>query len=567
MAGASSPQATPGASEQRQRLRLLVVVRSAVVAPLAAVTLFFNLRAGLPFMGPTQLGLLAVLGLVLGSTVVFAAWPPRGEPRWLWRQQAEVTLDLLLATWLVFVTHGAESPFTFLYALPIIAAALFFPRRGAMLTAGLACVLLGAMFMLQSMGFLPMELEGESSVPPNTGRVVYLLVFHYAVFFAVVWLAAQLGEQLQRTGRELRMTAQDLQALASLNRDIVSSLRSGLMAMDQDGLVRLLNPVAEEILGARAADSLGKPGTELLPPLRGLLAGGPAQPGRAEAAVLQRVQVQHQRLPGPREVPVGLTLSALSRADGSAAGTLVHMQDLTELRALEAKMKKAERMAALGGMAAVLAHEIRNPLASISGAVQVLQGSSELGGDDRRLMEIILRETGRLDGLLGEFLAFARPKEPRRLACDLKALVEESLTMFARSELGCGLEIAPELAEVRGLVDPDQLRQVLWNLLSNAAQALAATGAGRGRIGVRLQRAPGADGPSAQLEVSDDGPGVPPELRERVLEPFFTTREQGTGLGLAVVNQIVEAHGGQVELGAGPEGGCRVLVRLPGVIP
>ncbi|HOX45768.1 MAG TPA: ATP-binding protein [Myxococcota bacterium] len=567
-ATSSSPPSgrpTQEGSERRQHIRLLVVVRSAVVAPLAAATLFFNLKAGLPFLGATQLSLILVLALVLGATILYAAWAQARAPRWGWHLQIQVVLDLLVSTWLVFLTNGAESPFTFLFALPIIAAALFFPRRGAMLTAGLACLLVGAMFMLQSLGYLPMELEGERVLPPATGRVVFLMVFHFAVFFAVAWLAAQLGEQLQRTGRELRTASEDLQALASLNRDIVQSLRSGLMAMDQAGRVRLLNPVAEEILGARAADSLGRPGVELLPPLARLLEGEPAHAGRGVAAVLQRVQVLHQRLPGPREVPVGLTLSALSRADGSAAGTLVHMQDLTELRALEAKMKKAERLAALGGMAAVLAHEIRNPLASISGSVQMLQRSSLLDGADRKLMEIILRETGRLDGLLGEFLAFARPKEPRRVECELHALVQDSLTMFARSELGGQLELVPELEDVHGLVDPDQIRQVLWNLLSNAAQALG--GEGRGRIRVRLWRTLEAGAARVHLEVRDSGPGIPPELQERVFEPFFSTREKGTGLGLAVVNQIVEAHGGQVELDCPREGGCRVEVRLPGVSP
>jgi two-component system sensor histidine kinase PilS (NtrC family) len=556
---------TVGGRELRLRFRLVVAVRSALLAALAAGTLFFNLRGGYPFLGPTQLGLLGVLALTLASGLLYLAWKPRREPRWSLHIQLEVLSEALLAVGLVYLTGGAESPFSFLFALPIIAAALFFPLRGALVTAGLACVLLGTLLLLVHWGVLPPDLEGRRQASLPTGRVIYLLLLHDAIFLAIAWLASQLGEQLRRTGRALDVTTQDLEALASLNRDIVLSLRSGLVALDPEGRVSLLNPTAGEILGVEAREALGQPGVQLFPPLGQLMERPPAAGSPAgRPALLHRVQVSHQRRPGEPARAIGLTLSPLSRADGRPAGTLVHMQDLTEFRAMEAKVKRAERLAVLGEMAAVIAHEIRNPLASISGSAQMLSRSGRLEPTDQRLMEIIERETTRLDGLLGDFLAFARPKEPVRARVDLAALAQETLAMFGRSELSAGVRLEPRLRPAVGRVDAGQIRQVLWNLLTNAAQALQANGREGGRVRVSVGPGQAATGAWVELEVWDDGPGLPVELQDKALEPFFTTKEKGSGLGLAVVQRICEAHEGRVQFDCPPEGGCRVRVGLPG---
>ncbi len=225
-------------------------------------------------------------------------------------------------------------------------------------------------------------------------------------------------------------------------------------------------------------------------------------------------------------------------------------------------MKKAERMAALGGMAAVIAHEIRNPLASISGSVQMLGSAPGASEGDLRLMDIILRETGRLDSLLTDLLNFARPKEPKIVSTDLKQLVAETVEVFFRRDGGGRPEVTCDLQPVRASVDPDQIRQVLFNLLSNADQAV--DGQGRVFINLRIEDDRQA-GPRALVEVGDDGPGIPAGERERIFEPFYTTKGQGTGLGLATVGRIVEAHGGTIELRCPEEGGSWFAIRVPGV--
>jgi two-component system sensor histidine kinase PilS (NtrC family) len=240
----------------------------------------------------------------------------------------------------------------------------------------------------------------------------------------------------------------------------------------------------------------------------------------------------------------------------------VIFQDLTKLREMEAAVQRAERLADLGRLSAALAHEIRNPLASMTGSIELLHERPGLGGEDRRLMEIVLREASRLDQLVSQFLAFARPAPLVRRRVDLAELLEETLAVFVHDPLAGRLRIDREASPAAVEGDPDQLRQVLWNLLANASQAMA--GEGAPARGERIRVACGADPEGGGwLEVEDDGPGMAPRVRERLFLPFFTTKPSGTGLGLATVHRIVDAHGGAISVESAPGRGARFRVRLP----
>ena len=550
-------------AEQRRRFILLLTVRASVVSALLGSTIFFNIRSGLPGLSPTQLILYSLAGAVFFMTVGYAVWL-RGGPRSLGLHvQIQVVFDVLVSGLLVYITGGLESPFTFFFALPIIQTALFFPRRGALMSAGLCCLLLGGLYVLESQGLLPVDLEGRVRIPTEISKVVYLLAFNFALFLTIGWLAGSLGEQLRRTGQELIHSEKEVEALVALNRDIVLSLRSGLLALDDKQRVSLVNPVAEKILGCKVEEVLGTPISGAFPSLASLVAhpngkNDLANDGAWESDPLARLEAVHLRADGS-EVPIGLTLSPLTRANGSVGGTLVHMQDLTRLKAMEEVMKRGERLAALGGMAAVMAHEIRNPLASISGSVQMLGQAGSCSDAEQRLLDIILRETGRLDGLLTDFLAYARPKDPSLTRVDLLALVHDAVEVFVQRKDEGQPKVELSLEPVTLEADADQLRQVLWNLLTNAEQATL--GAGTIRVGLRRTRQKEQDW--VELDVADDGPGVSEMERDRVFEPFFTTKEKGTGLGLATVAQIVDAHKGTLELTCPAEGGSRFCVRLP----
>jgi len=541
------------AHEQRRRFVLIIYARAAVVTALFGSTLFFSLGSEEEKISITQILLFGVVLLVYVLTAAYLIWLRKPRERLSLHVQSQIVLDVLVATALVYVTGSVESPFTFFYALPVINTAVFYPRRGTFLTAGLSCLCLSALFILESQEILPVGLAGRVGEPPTGGRVAYLLALNYVVFFAIAWLSGYLAEQLRQTGRELQRTENDLEKLEVLNRDIVISMRSGLMAVDLRGAVSLLNPVAEKILGCPVQRVLGRPAAEAFPAVAGLL----EKMSKGDPEVLQRQEVLHRRAGERVAIPVGLTLSALKNPDGKNAGILVHMQDLSDQKQMEALVKRAEKMAALGVMAAGIAHEVRNPLASISGAVQMLSVEENLDAEDRRLMEIVKRETERLNLLISDFLLYARPREPQPRKCSLKALVEETVSVFTRSTDEGDTQVNCELSEVEATVDPDQIRQVLWNLLTNAARAVDGAGA------VRIRLTSPEEG-AVVIEIADEGPGVPEDLRSRIFEPFFTTHDDGSGLGLATVSRIVEAHRGSIELKCPEGGGSRFIVRLPG---
>ena len=237
--------------------------------------------------------------------------------------------------------------------------------------------------------------------------------------------------------------------------------------------------------------------------------------------------------------------------------------DLTEL---EAEVRRSQRLADLGSMAAGLAHEIRNPLASMTGSIELLAGSVSAGEDERRLMGIVQREAGRLNELVTQFLAFAKPAAPRLVPTELGTLLDDTLRVFRNDPQAAGVGIEARLEPVTALVDPDQLRQVIWNLLSNAAHAVAARPREREREGaIRVRCAASPEG--AVVEVEDDGVGMTAEELEQLFIPFFTTRAHGTGLGLATVHRIVEAHGGAVRVASERGKGSRFTVVLPAVRP
>jgi two-component system sensor histidine kinase PilS (NtrC family) len=260
---------------------------------------------------------------------------------------------------------------------------------------------------------------------------------------------------------------------------------------------------------------------------------------------------------------LGFTLSPLRDPSGEPLGSVLTFQDLTDQRRLENALRTRSHLASLGELSAGLAHEVRNPLAALSGAAQMLSQPVDSGSvpavsaEDQKLIEVIRRETKHLDRLVSDFLAFARPPQPTLADGDLSEIVASTVEAFQTSEQLGGRVLKCELAHLTARFDSAQMRQVIWNLLRNAVEATET----QGRVAVQVRE----EGTSVLLEVADDGPGVPVELRDRIFEPFFTTKERGTGLGLALVGRIIGAHSGTIELDATGSKGTRFVIRLPRV--
>jgi two-component system sensor histidine kinase PilS (NtrC family) len=439
---------------------------------------------------------------------------------------AQIALDVALAVAVVATTGLSESVFVFMFVLAIVNGAILLHRPGAVAAVILAIGGYGGVVL---------------ALHPTPDLVRGTLFAHGAAFVATGALASWLTEQLRKTGERLAESESDLAAVTALHESIVQSVTSGLLTLDLRGQVTFLNRAGEQITGLGLGQLLGEPAARWFPAF--------AREGRDEAEYVT---------PGGDRRLLGYTVFDLNGRDGRA-GTAVIFQDLTELRAMEESVERSKRLADLGTVAAGLAHEVRNPLASISGCVELLRGAQGLSAEDQRILGIVLRETARLDGLLTRFLEFSRPAPPQRVRTDLSLLVGETLDVFAADPVAAGLRLERTLEPAPVSCDPDQVRQLAWNLLANAAQAIREAGKG-GTIRVSCGASPGG---GAAVVVADDGPGMSSADLARIFTPFFTTKPTGTGLGLAVVHRIMDAHGGAVSVDSAPGEGARFSIRFP----
>jgi two-component system sensor histidine kinase PilS (NtrC family) len=525
-AGAALVPARAAAGALHRKLVWLTLFRIATITILLGGTAAVNWQFG-PQATPVVAPLYWVVALTYAASLGFAVLLGlrRAEPL---VAVAQIALDVGIATAVVATTGLSDSVFVFMYLLAIVNGAIVLHRGGAVAALALALAAYGALV---------------AALHPSPAAVRGTLFAHGSAFVATAALAGYLAEQLRRTGERLAESESDLAAVTALHESIVQSVTSGLLTLDPRGRITFLNREGERITGLALPQLLGKPAEGWFPPLEGTARG----------------ETWFVNARGERRL-LGYTVFPLRGRDEARAGSAVIFQDLTDLRAMEEAVARANRLAELGQVAAGLAHELRNPLAAVSGCVELLRGAQGLADEDQRVLDIVLRETARLDQLLSRFLEFSRPTPPQKRDADLAVLAAETLDVFTADPAAAGLTIERSLAPSAVSCDADQLRQVLWNLLSNAAQAM--TGAGRGGR-LRVSCEPQPDG-GALLAVEDDGPGIPAEEQPRIFTPFFTTKAKGTGLGLAVVERIVHAHGGAVAVRSAPGAGARFSVRLPG---
>ena len=476
-----------------------------------------------------------------------------------------IAADIAIVTSLVHFSGGADSVLAFLYVVVAVYAALLFERRGALATAAMGIFAYGALLLLgRSLGT---ELPGAASSEP-VAVLVTVWAVHSTAIVLVAALASFLAAELRRTGEALRERTSDLRRLRNLHEHTVESLMSGLLTTDRESRITSFNPEAERITGLSAAAAVGC-SVEMVLPGVAEQALSPADDG-----LHRRVRMAYRNRQGA-ERHLGVASYVLRDADGVSGGRVLIFQDVTEVVEMEAELRRSERLAAVGELSASIAHEIRNPLAAISGSIQMLRNEAgALGGDAAaRLMKIVLRETDRLNLLITDFLRYARPGPLQLEPVVVRDAVSELLEMFAPT-LPDGVEVVAEVEE--GLTvhaDAAQLRQLLWNLMLNAVQAMPDGGELTIRAAVMPEEAPQearsgrrnmgeAKSAWAELSVRDNGTGIPAELVDRIFDPFFTTKPQGSGLGLAMVHRIVEEHGGSLGVESVVGRGTEMRVRL-----
>jgi two-component system sensor histidine kinase PilS (NtrC family) len=511
-------------------------------------------------------GLYGTVAFAFGATVLYGVLLPR-----IRRPQRfaaiNIATDIAVVSALVHFSGGPESVFAFLYLLVATYGALLFDRRGALITAGLGVVSYGAV-LLASRALRP-EALGEGH--PTTVLFTVWAV-HAGAIALVAALSSFLAAELRRTGEALRRSTSELRDLAQLHQRTVESLMSGLLTTDADGRITSFNPEAERITGFPAVSALGRDVEEVLPGVRDTVIGRASSQGpHARTRMRFRGGPDH-------DLHLGAAAYVLRDADGVAGGYVVIFQDVTEVVAMEEDLRRSERLAAVGQLSAAIAHEVRNPLAAISGSIQVLKRAApqgEGGEVSHRLMDIVVRETDRLNRLITDFLLYARPGPPRLESVAVRSCVAELIEMLEASPAP-GVELEVEVPEGLGVrADPSQLRQVLWNLVLNACQAMPQGGPLRIRAAARRDGPPqeppagdrnGQEEPKdawVEISVRDQGGGIPREAMDQLFQPFFTTKPRGTGLGLATVHRIVQEHGGSIRVESEAGRGTTFFVRLP----
>jgi two-component system sensor histidine kinase PilS (NtrC family) len=433
--------------------------------------------------------------------------------------------DLVIIATLIYLTGGPSSPFAFLFLIVVAVGALMFGLRGALVVAGGAFAVYGALVEAMVFGLLRSPGFGQVFPPLGASALAFQIFVTGAGFGVVALLTSYLAHSLTRAEVKLR------------GEQTVSARLFALSA-------------AQRILGADGALD-GKHLANLLPlegvaweDILGGLAGG--APMRVEGTVAGKT------------IPLGCTVTLLADSAGAPVGLVVHFRDLTEARETAKRERLRERMEAVGEMAAGMAHEIRNPLASISGSAQVLGNVPGLGENERRLSHIIVEESRRLSGIIESFLGWARPPDPQRGPCDIARTLEEMLTLFSHSpevtpRHRISTEIVPHPYPV--VADEKLLRQAFFNLARNAIQAMPQGGT------MRIEARP-EDG-AYVIRWCDEGVGMEPQQVQEIYQPFKAFRQGGTGLGLAVVYSIVTDHGGEIHVSSEPGKGSVFTLHIP----
>src|SRR6201997_3948032 len=470
----------------------------------------------------------------------------------LWREHRlqatlQILTDIFLVSLVIHETGGWDSSLNFLYPLVIIVASVLLPRVWAHLVAALAFILYGTVLELNYYSVVPSYCTSH----PGLKTLQSIIFVNLFAFLAVAYLAGLLTAKLRQVGVQLKNTSGALESLQALHENIIHSISSGLITTGLDGRITLVNAAAQRLLERSAADLLGAPVHQLF-----LDALPTAESPQAHGEVRFDAPTKFRKT-------VRVRVAGLTVPERGNQGYVYVLDDLTEIRRLEREVRMQDRLAAVGRLAAAIAHEIRNPLASIAGSVSMLSGVPEMNEDHRRLLDIVTRESQRLNGIITDFLAYSRTKQYHFAKVDLIPLVEDTLTLMEHrmtaEKTGIKIKRSFPIREAWTLADGDKLKQVFWNISENAVRAMK--NGGTLMVGIEGQGTEG-QGDDWQISFSDTGAGMTPQQTEKIFEPFQSNFEGGTGLGLAIVYQIMQAHEGKVFARSKLNHGSSFVVRL-----
>lgn len=536
-------------NELKRRVVYLMIFRLVIITLILCATIVLSLASKDRGINPATMLLLFVLVVIYAMTIIYALFM-RKRPVTKLFGRVQIVADLVTTTALVHLTGGAQSAYTFLFPLAIIGATRLEGRSATIQTFAFATLLFTLVSLLGWLQLLPTPM-GQWVLPYDFSRLVWLryVVLNIVAFSGVAFLAVSLAGEIATTKESLASERAAAADFLAIHEDIVRSLESGLITINGSGQVTTCNQVARDILKRRDT-IVGKQLSRILPGIEKNVEKLDVEHS------LKRSDLKLQVANEPKHL--GISISPLRDKNGEVIGRVVNFQDLTGLKEMEAQVKQAERLATLGSLAAGVAHEIRNPLASISGSVEMLAGDETASADNQRLMSIVIKEIDRLNGLITDLLDYTNPTKKQTVDFDMKQLVEETVSVGSEnSNTKCRINFVSQEGKTVVNGDPNKIKQVVWNLINNAVQASSKTSDGDVDVVVRRETE------RCILEVTDNGPGIPTSDLGRIFEPFFSTKEKGTGLGLATCHSIVTEHDGMIWAESKEGEGATFTVALP----
>ncbi|HBD09842.1 MAG TPA: hypothetical protein DCZ69_16445 [Syntrophobacteraceae bacterium] len=467
----------------------------------------------------------------------------------------QTVFDVFAVSALIYLSGGVDSIYSFLYMPVIMSAAVLLMRKGSIWIASISTLCYGTMLDMQYFGWIkPFNVVSDYVSSGDSGAYFHTILMNICAFYLIAYVSGYLAEELDKSSQRIQQQQQDLNHLEMLNLNIVQSINSGLVTVDLGGSIQHVNRHAQEILGLEQDQIIGWSIEDLFPGLGAeiVLPDESASHSHPPSANGRR-EIRYVRPDGDK-LQLGYAISALQDFSRQCFGWIINFQDLTSVREMETHVQRMERLAFAGKIAAEIAHEIKNPLAAMSGSMQMIQGETSDDPDLARLTAIVSREIERINTLVTDFLWLTKgpPKAERvqplpvcQLILDTISLMKRQQEISSRYRVQTHFELEPVLQ-----MDPHIFQQILWNLFRNALEAMPAGGDLAVRVSAPAHpsekevRAPSI----LRVEIQDNGCGISPDLQEKIFEPFFTTKEKGTGLGLSTVYQLVQSCGGRIEV-------------------
>jgi two-component system sensor histidine kinase PilS (NtrC family) len=543
------------------RLRYLMLLRVAFITFLLGIATFLEIKGEdlLPEISLLSLYLVIITSYILSLFYFFLLNLTKNIKITLYIQ---AICDVLMITGLVYATGGISSVYAVFYTLVIIYSVLFLERRGGLIIASACSICYGLLLDLEYYKILtPLYAIVSQDNPFTAGYVFSRIIIYILSFYLIAFLAIFVVEQEKKTRTLLQEKETAFDQLDLLHRSIIESVDTGILTINLRGQIKSFNRAAEEITGYSFAEVEDKNIVDLFPEYGDLLenihTGGHlnSQQSRVEMYI-----ESHEKKP----LTLGCSASFLNDGTGKRIGDILVFQDLTAIKKMELILEKNRRLAFIGEMAAGLAHEMRNPLASISGSIQVLHKSLPLNETDERLMQIILRGKDQLESFMRDFLLLSRPTPGIPEMIKITDIIEDILESIRylpdwRDDIQVIKSLQDHLPFIRA--NKTEIRQLIWNVLMNAIQSMP--NGGRVTIETGKDTTDISAGQFLEIKISDNGQGIMENDLGKIFEPFYTTREKGTGLGLAIVNRIVEGHAGKIKVDSRSGEGTTFMIWLP----